>query len=295
MKEIKSIGFEVKDFSKEKRTAIIAHAVYNNIDRTDDISTKGMFNSSWSRNEMVAFYLNHDDNLAPGKVMRTFEDENKAYTQVKFGNYTLGNDVLEMVDFGVITGASFGFETEKKDFITKNGRKVRRLLQVKHIETSLLTKQAANPLAGIVSYNKSFENKQLNDAERSALADIAEADQNVLEMLIRLSGNLSPKDDLYEWVSWNISRRADSMSAIRSYIKYSESQIKSIKSHMDVLERFCRDTTASDATIFNVQRTIEEYKSILSAHDTGSTPLITDGEPSVKEFSNALHLLTLKM
>jgi HK97 family phage prohead protease len=160
--EHKSISFEVKDFSKESRTAVIAHAVYGNIDLTGDISVKGMFNSSWQRKDSVSFYFNHDDTQSPGKVLRTFEDEQKAYTEVKFGPYTLGNDVMEMVDFGVIKGASFGYETEKKDFVQKNGKKIRKLLQVKHIETSLLTKQPANPLAGVVSYNKALEKKKLD-------------------------------------------------------------------------------------------------------------------------------------
>jgi HK97 family phage prohead protease len=228
--EFKSISFEVKDFSKEKRTAVVAHAVYGNIDLTGDISTKGMFNSSWSRKDNVSFYFNHDDNQSPGKVLRTFEDDEKAYTEVKFGPYTLGNDVLEMVDFGVIRGASFGYETEKKDYINKGDKRVRKLLQVKHIETSLLTKQPANPLAGVVSYNKSLDKKQM----------------------------------------------------------------QGLKDHVDSMERFCRDTRASDDSIKFILDQIGEIKSILSAHDTASTPLITDGGASVKEFSNALHLLTLK-
>lgn len=152
--EFKSMSLELKDFSAEKRTALIAHAVYNNIDRTDDISMKGMFNSSWGRGDKVDFYFNHDPRQVPGKVNRTFEDEQKAYTEVKFGNWTLGNDVMEMMDMGVIKGASFGYKTEKKDYIDKSGKKIRRLLQVKHIETSLLTVEPANPLAGIVAYNK---------------------------------------------------------------------------------------------------------------------------------------------
>lgn len=294
--ERKSIGFEVKDFSKGKRTAVIAHAVYNNIDRVGDISVKGMFSSSWKRGDDVSFYFNHDDNQSPGKVLRTFEDEEKAYTEVEFGPFTLGNDVLEMVDFGgVIKGASFGYETEKKEFISKSGRNIRRLLQVKHFETSLLTKLPANPLAGVVSYNKSVETKKLTDTERQALIDIAMNDQSTLETLINLSGKMSISDDLYDWVTWTISRRAESMSSVRSQLRYNSEQVKSIKAHVDVLERFTRNTTASDDCIKSLQQTIHEYKSILSAHDTVSTPLITDGDTSVKEFSNALHLLTLKI
>lgn len=155
--EHKAIDFELKDLDTGKRTAVIAHAVYGNIDLVGDISTKGMFNSSWERKSPIGFYFNHDDGNVVGNVIRTFEDEHKAYSEVKFGDWTEGSDMIKRIEANVIRGASFGYETEKKDYINKNGRKVRVLRQVKHLETSLLTKQPANPLAGIVSFKQQVE------------------------------------------------------------------------------------------------------------------------------------------
>lgn len=152
--EHKSLLLEIKDMSKDSRTAIIAHAVYNNIDRVGDISTKGMFASSWERKDSVDFLFNHDPGQVGGTVSRTFEDEQKAYTEVKFGNWRLGDDMISMIEAGVMKGASFGYETEKKEFKQIGDRRVRVLRQVKHIETSLLTKTPANPLAGLVSLTK---------------------------------------------------------------------------------------------------------------------------------------------
>ncbi len=48
--EKKSISFELKDLDREKRIAIIAHAAYDNIDYTNDISRKGMFTKCWKPN-----------------------------------------------------------------------------------------------------------------------------------------------------------------------------------------------------------------------------------------------------
>lgn len=152
--EHKSIILEIKDLDATKRTALIAHAVYGNIDLVGDISTKGMFQSSWERKDAIDFLFNHDSGQVGGTVLRTFEDENKAYTEVKFGNWKLGDDMISMVEAGVMKGASFGYETEKKEYQEIKGKKVRILRQVKHIETSLLTKTPANPLAGIVSLTK---------------------------------------------------------------------------------------------------------------------------------------------
>lgn len=159
--EHKSVDFEVKDINAEKRTAVIAHAVYGNIDSNGDISTKGMFTSSWERKSAIDFYFNHDMSQIPGNVLRTFEDENKAYTEVKFGNWKLGDDMISMIDAGVIRGASFGFITEKKEFKDVKGKKVRVLRQVSHHETSLLTKTPCNPLAGVVSLTKDADWKNM--------------------------------------------------------------------------------------------------------------------------------------
>ncbi len=80
--EKKAITFELKDLDKEKRTAIIAHAVYDNIDQTDDISRKGMFTKSWNESKTaggdnidISFYLNHNDEQAPGKVLTNHHPE----------------------------------------------------------------------------------------------------------------------------------------------------------------------------------------------------------------------------
>lgn len=155
--EQKAITFEIKDMSKDSRTAVIAHAVYHNIDRVGDISMPGMFKSSWERKDTIDFLFNHKEGEVGGNVTRTFEDEQKAYTEVKFGAWKLGDDLISMIEAGVIKGASFGFETEKKEYKEVKGRKVRMLRQVRHLETSLLTKTPANPLAGVVALTKADE------------------------------------------------------------------------------------------------------------------------------------------
>lgn len=153
--EQKAIPFEIKDLDNTKRTATICHAVYGSIDRTGDISTKGMFTSSWERKDTIDFLYNHNLREVPGTVLRVFEDEKKAYTEVKFGGWKLGDDMISMIEAGVIRGASFGYQAEKKEYVQKDGRKVRVLRQVKHFETSLLTSVPAHPETGVISLTKS--------------------------------------------------------------------------------------------------------------------------------------------
>jgi HK97 family phage prohead protease len=270
--EIKAIGLELKDVNTSKRTAIIAHAVYNNIDRTGDISCKGMFEKTWRENKNIDFLFNHEAEQVVGNVLKTFEDEEKAYTEVKFGNWTLGNDVLEMADSNVLKGASFGYIAEKKEYVNIKGRKIRKLKEVYHGETSLLTKTPANALAGIISLQKSFaEIKSLSISEQQALKNIVTADQSALEELIRIASSTDTKSDLYSWVSYALSRRADLMGDIRSQLKYNSAELKELTDHVKTLDKFCRNTKASDDTIKKLLEEKESIEQFLSEYNTANT------------------------
>lgn len=155
--EHKSISLEFKDIDTGSRTAVIAHSVYNSIDLNGDIATKGMFSKSWKENKGIDFLFNHDEEQILGTVTGTSEDEEKAYTHVKFGKWKLADDVMEMAEAKVLRGASFGFFTEKKEYIDVKGRRVRKLKEVRHPETSLMTRQPAHPAAGIVKLTKAAD------------------------------------------------------------------------------------------------------------------------------------------
>lgn len=158
--EYKSMpSFELSDMDKEHRTAIIAHANYGNIDRLGDICHKGMFNKSWTETKAgdIRFDIDHDKKLQPGRVLATTENEKKAFTKVSFGNHTLGNDTMIMMDEGIIRGASFEFVSvaDKNPVEMKGGRKIRDLKEVKHRATTVtLSLPPINPEAGVISVTK---------------------------------------------------------------------------------------------------------------------------------------------
>jgi HK97 family phage prohead protease len=294
--EYKSIGFELKDIDKGKRTAQVAHAVYNNIDRTKDISRKGMFSKSWKESkDQIAFYFNHDDTQAPGKVMEVYETEQKAYTGVWLGNHTLGNDVLTMMDEGVVRWASFGYIEEKSNQINVKGEMVRELKEVQHLETSVLTKFPANPKAGVETVVKSLvpkiETKMLSSSEETLIKKIMANDQDTLETLVGLSSELLVTDDLYTWIMWQISRRADMIGDLRCQMRYNSQEVIALKSHITTMENFCRNTKASDDSIKIVLKQIEDDKQLLSKYDTASTPLITEPDASKTEQFRRMALL----
>lgn len=148
-------AFELQEFNTERRTAVIAHSVYNNIDRYGDVSRPGMFTKSWRENKAIKFLIDHNPALRPGVVVSTFDDEKKAYTKVKFSQSTLGTDTMYQMDEGIITGASFGFYALKANKTEIKGRKVRELKEVLHDETTVtLELDPVNELAGVIKVNK---------------------------------------------------------------------------------------------------------------------------------------------
>lgn len=219
---------------KSKRTAIIAHAAYDNIDLTNDISRKGMFTKSWSESKgEISFYLNHDDELAPGKVVDVYEDDQHAYTKAWLGTHTLGNDVLLMMDEGVIKKASFGYYATKSNPLDVKGKKVRELKEVAHLETSVLTKMPANPKAGVRSVVKSF---------------------------------------------------------------FDSRELKEFSDRLELLEKFCRNTTASDDCIKSMLLEIQSTKQLISQYNTVFTQADNSLEPNAsvewKAWFDAAQVLT---
>lgn len=288
--------FELLEMNTQHKTAVIAHCAYDNIDKAKDISRRGMFNKSWKENKAIDFLIDHDKGQKPGLVTKTYEDEKKAYTGVKFGSHTLGNDTMLMMDEGIITGASFGFYTVKANKIEVKGQKVRELKEVIHAETTVAYKLApVNDMAGVVMVTKAgemtydlsaLEFKTLSPAEFDILKQLASNDQAQLESLVRLSGSLDKTSDLYNWVLYQISRRADFSDGIRSQIKYNSGEMKAVADHLQKMETFCRNTTASDDCIASVTRRIDETKAILSQYDTAYTGLISQPDASRNDNDN---------
>lgn len=227
-------AFELTEMNKESRTAVIAHAVYDNIDRLGDISRRGMFNKSWNEKKAIKFLIDHDESQQPGTVVGVYEDEKKAYTKVKFSESTIGTDTMIQMDEGIIRGASFGFYPVKFNRMEVKGKKVRELKEVWHDETTVTKRLGPiNPLAGVVKVTK-----------------------------------------------------AD-MELLTEY-----------KAHVERLEHFCRNTSASDEAITNILAEVKAAKQIISQYDTVFTPLITEPDASKMEndsFRNRLLLLNMSL
>lgn len=191
--EFKERGLEVKDIDLGKRTAVIAYAVYNNIDRVKDISRRGMFTKTWKENfEDIAFYKNHDPNQAIGKPVRFWEDGEKAYMEGYLGTHTAGEDALKMMDEGIIKNSSFGYQVVKSTANKEKG--IRELNEVKLFEVSVLTVMGANPKAKVEQVYKSYdpemiaELKQHLDCMYSFVRNTRSSDEAIKQIMVDIEG-----------------------------------------------------------------------------------------------------------
>lgn len=303
--EYKSISLELKDLDTEHRTAILAHATYDNVDLGKDLIRKGAFTKSWKENkEDIGYYLNHDDEKTPGKVTDVFEDNQHAYTKVWNGTHTLGNDTLKMMDEGVIKRVSFGFAATRSNKIEVKGAKVREIKELYHGETSVLTKLQMNPGSKVVKVTKAMhevprvttEFKMLSQPEQDFLTQIISTGNASLMSAISLANGLDIDSDLYTYINYFISRTADQLSDLKGQLKWGRKSYDGIKSHLQDMEKFVRNTTASDECIKLISDEIFEIKNILS-NDTADTRLIDAPAASIdKDYADNLltNLLSIK-
>lgn len=289
--EYKSIPLSVDDLSKDKRTAVFAHATYDNIDRLGDICRPGMFTKSWLENKSdVKLMIDHKRGQQPGIVEDLWETKSQAFTKAKFGNYTLGNDTLEMLEMGIIDSASFGFKAIKAPKLEVKGKKVRELKEVYHGESTLVYETIPiNPESKVLLVNKSFDGlalelKSLSNDEQGLLRRLIDGSHANMEAAVNFSKTIDPSSDLYSWITYFISRQADAIGSMRDQLRWGSKEMKSMKERADKLEKFCRDSNASDECIDTILQEAKALNNIVAQFDTANTH---DDEPGASGEGNA--------
>lgn len=130
----------IVDLNIQDRTATLVLTTFNEVDPKGDISRPQMFDRTWKEDrEDIFFYVNNDYNLVPGKPVDFWKDSRQAYTKVLFGKHSYGEDIMKMVDEGVIKNVDFGFIARSAQYTIVNNQRVRELLDVKQTQVSLIT------------------------------------------------------------------------------------------------------------------------------------------------------------
>jgi len=301
--KISKDGITIKDLDMTKRTAVIAHATYNSLDRDGDRANKGMFTKSWSeRFDDLRFFLNHKKELAPGKPTRVWDDENHAYTEVFLGTHTLGEDTLKQMDEGIIVASSYGFNPVRATKMAKGGYDYK---EVAHMETSVLTHWGAHQESGVISVTKDFDPevlKQLNENEKDFLRQLINNRQEALRLCISMNDQVTEWQDLWSYINELISDQSYNIAWLKRRLEYGVKETTDLRAGVKAMENFIRNTKASDDAIQRISNELEQTKQLLSELDTAATsaPEQSTQTPTVsksdnEEFTKQLLHLKLKL
>lgn len=263
-----------------KREAVIKHSTYKSLDGDGDRSNRGMFDKSWKENMgLLRFFLNHNRKEAPGKVLQTWDDDAGAFTRVKMGTHTLGEDVLKMLDEGIIVAASFGFEPLKFKDIKGKGKDY---LEVKHLETSVLTHWGAHEESGVVNVQKMLNQngpklqlKQLTQPEQTLLRQLIINGMDNIRLAVQMMDSLDVDSDLYTAIHYIISRNSEQIADLKSQLRWGMKEAADIEARVKSMESFIRNTKASDDAIAMISKSLKSllHKNSDTATTTGGTLL----------------------
>ena len=169
-------------------------SIFGNVDSDNDIIDKGAYRRTIKNNgKRVKYIYQHDITKPIGKMRELYEDDKGLGFVAEVPKTTFGNEVLELMKYGVIDENSVGIMPVKKDF---NDDGVRVIKEVKLFEISAVT-LASNEEAKILEvkgesqkidyYTKRFDNliKQIRKGNiTDDLGYLIEYELEVLKSLI---------------------------------------------------------------------------------------------------------------
>ena len=130
-------------------------SVFGNKDSDNDIIEKGAYRRTIKNNgSRVKYLYQHDITKPIGKMKELYEDEKGLVFVAEVPKTTFGNEVLELMKYGVIDENSVGIMPVKKDY-DENG--IRVIKEAKLYEISAVT-IAANDEAKILEVKGEYNN-----------------------------------------------------------------------------------------------------------------------------------------
>lgn len=305
-KEVKKAASDaIRDVDLGKGEAVINFATYVSKDRDGDKANQGMFTKSWNEFKDVRFFKNHDKNTGPGKILKLWDDSEHAKSHVKFGTHTEGQDVLKQMDEGIIKDASYLFVPMKGTPFTTGGY---NYTEVFHKEVSALTHWGAHPESKVQAVKKSAESllipgdiaKELSTMELNFLREfIADSNAKMIQ-LVQFAATVSEDSDLYRWVHDVIGSLSYSIYSYKNQLVWNKPREKSweaeAQERLTKLKSFIKNTSASDATILEVEKEAEFIEGLIKcANGTQSSISTQEQQTGGNDEAEAIALLNLQM
>jgi len=188
--KVKDFGIQVKGLDVKNRIVEGYFASFDTVDSDNEMFLKGAFQKSIIENgpagkARIKHLFNHWDTV--GVLQELNEDNFGLHYVSKIGSHRLGDDVLKMIDEGLITEHSVGFNT----VISEENKEtnVRYLKEVRLWEGSSLDKWGAN------------ENTPIIKSENERIEMIAKINGMLKQMTDALTGRTNYTDETYNEIN----------------------------------------------------------------------------------------------
>lgn len=156
--ERKTFPFELTKLNIEGRTLEGHAAVFNNVDRVNDIIHPGAFAKTIvERGQKVKFLWMHDPSEPIGRPIMMQEDNTGLFVRAIISDTQRGRDALALLRDEAIDRMSIGYDPITLDYVRQGDKTIRNLREVRLHEFSLVT-FAANEQARVTALKE--EEKQ---------------------------------------------------------------------------------------------------------------------------------------
>ena len=153
--QYKNLALEVKDIDVTNRIVSGYFSAFDKVDTYNEVVKKGAFKKTikdqgpGSVQPRIKHILNHDINMPLGLLTELKEDNFGLLYRSQIGTNAAGVDFMKMLDSGLITEHSIGYQTVKYNQVAewdkvKAGEAARALTEIKLYEGSSLTGWGVN-------------------------------------------------------------------------------------------------------------------------------------------------------
>ena len=176
MYQYKGQKFELKDMDMKARTIAGYFSSFDRVDSMGDVMRKGAFTKTiaeqgpGSSRPRIKHLLNHDVSMPVGKLIVLEEDDYGLFYVSEMGTNAAAEDALKMIDSGLITEHSIGYQVSRSRQVYKEmedgSSNVNELLEVKLFEGSILTGWGVNQYTPLIAQIKSNPNATIDRIKR---------------------------------------------------------------------------------------------------------------------------------
>lgn len=201
-----TLSANISDVSPKQGIVTGYFSRFNNVDSDGDIIMPKAFtktikeNGPNSSNPRIKHLLNHNPSEPLGKILSLKEDSVGLTYESQIGTHSLGQDFIKMVESGLITEHSIGFQILKRNQIQSFEEYMKtpakgwyEITEVKLYEGSSLTAWGANPLTPITSLKSEF-NVEMISKQQKAIEKFcrnSDATDETIELLLIHSKQLA--------------------------------------------------------------------------------------------------------